>query len=326
MPRKIYINGAGLAHQNISMSSLLSSFSGTRQKEAQEKIALKELLPGAKLRRVPHAALMALEAAALALRDAGRPTVFADSCAPRAGIFTGSAHCCVEASFSFMDSIIDFGAKLSSPTAFSLSVNNVFTGMLSLYLNTQGPSYTACQFGASFAGALSAAGSSLMSGGCDLALVGAVEEKHQLLSKVYTLGNNVAVHDDIGWERPESDCALFFALSTERGENGIEIDLPIWQPDKTPAADLYFSALSSGKVCTRNSAKSCVLDCRSLYETGPAMQAWDLTLAYAALRDGLLPDPAFCHDGALPQTPQSAVCECFSNLTEMYSAISLHRS
>lgn len=332
MPRKIYVNGLGLGHPSGSLAELLSAFSGNVSAEAAPRLTFKELMPGVSLRRVPRSARLALEAASLALRDAWLPARFDDAAAPRAGVFTGSAHGSVEASFGFMDSVIDFGPKLSSPTAFSLSVNNVFTGMLSLYLNTRGPGYTSCQFGASFAGALAAATGSLLAEGCDVALVGAVEESAPLLEEVYRLGLDERMpggepSGSAGWEHPATECAAFFVLGLEKGPVGIELDIPAWAPGQESGIDLLFSIIPGGFLAERASR---VLDCRALYGNGPAMQAMDMVLACSALRHGLLPAPAWCggevSPGAQQNAPQKAVCECFSALSGTYSAISLRKA
>lgn len=337
MNGKIYLNGLGFVHPSGGLPELLAAFSGSvPEAEAAPRPTLKELLPGVNLRRVPRSARMALEASALALRDAGLPARLDEGAAPRAGVFTGSAHCCVEASFGFMDSIIDFGPKLSSPTAFSLSVNNVFTGMISLYLNTQGPGYTACQFGASFAGAFAAAVGSLLSGGCDLVLVGAVEENSPLLGEVYQRGlaaSGVNPDTFTDWELPATECAVFFVLGREKGPAGVEVCAPVWSRKAADAPDLIFSILE--RHPDSGPASAPILDCRGLYGSGPAMQALDVALAYCALRHALIPAPAWCASGVLPHTlpdsppeaaPQSALCECFSALVGSYSAISLRKA
>lgn len=347
MDKKIYLNGLGLVHPSGRLEELLAAFSGNvfngfsgafygagncpaatgEAVAAKMRPTLKDLLPGANLRRVPRSARMALEAAALAMLDAGLPARMDDALAARAGIFTGSAHCCVEASFGFMDSIIDFGAKLSSPTAFSLSVNNVFTGMLSLYMNMQGPSYTSCQFGASFAGAFAAAAASLLAGGCDVALVGAVEEDSPHLREIYNLGFSqgaagpatAAAPLDSDWERPGVECAVFFALGIEKAPHGVEVSLPVWSRAEAADADMVFSALPADGEAPSG---GCVVDCRALYGSGPAMQALDAALAFSSLRHGLLPAPVWCAAGAPAKVATiSAACECYSPLTGSYSSI-----
>ena len=133
---------------------------------------LKDLLPGLPLRRIPHLQRVALLAAARALDNAGwrNPDSVTDM-----ALVVGSAYGCPQTSMDFMDSILDNGPQLSSPTAFSHSVNNVHTGILSLYLGIRGPCMNVTQFGQSFVGAVQAANAMLTAGRTRRVLLGMVE-------------------------------------------------------------------------------------------------------------------------------------------------------
>ncbi|MDR1856542.1 MAG: beta-ketoacyl synthase chain length factor [Desulfovibrio sp.] len=131
---------------------------------------LAERFPGGKLRRVPRCVRMGLLAACRALASAGDPETRS------MGLVIGSAHCAVATSLDYMDSLLDEGPRLSSPTAFSHSVCNVATGLVGMLLDIRGPGHAVSQFGLSFAGALTAAATILRAGRADRVLAGVVEE------------------------------------------------------------------------------------------------------------------------------------------------------
>lgn len=124
------------------------------------------------LRRVPPYARYGLLAALQALEQAG----WTQAHAPQTTLALGTAYSGVCMSMDFMDSMLDQGPRLSSPTAFSHAVNNMGAGLISLLLGLRGSCQTVSQFGLSFAGAVQAAALALCSGRTDRALVGALDE------------------------------------------------------------------------------------------------------------------------------------------------------
>ncbi|MBR4741617.1 MAG: beta-ketoacyl synthase chain length factor [Desulfovibrio sp.] len=89
-------------------------------------------------------------------------------------------------SLDFLDSILDHGPQLSSPIAFSYSVNNMMAALLSIHLQTHGRCETISQFGLSFASALLLAATFLANKRMSFALVGVAEEKD---ARIQTLQN-----------------------------------------------------------------------------------------------------------------------------------------
>ena len=157
---KVFVHGAGLVHTADA-------------KEPANLARLREIFPGPALRRIPKIVRMALLAATDALDKAGwrTPEILENT-----ALVVGSAYGCQQMSLDFMDSILDNGPQLSSPTAFSHSVNNVLTGLVSLHLGMRGPCTNVTQFEHSFAGAVQAATALLASKRAGRVLLGMADE------------------------------------------------------------------------------------------------------------------------------------------------------
>lgn len=134
------------------------------------------------LRRMPDYVRLGLLAAVRALKSAGK---FPPP--PAASLCIGSHYGCQQMSFDFMDSIIADGAALSSPMAFSHSVNNVAVALMSIALKTEGPSFTFNTQDRSFESALISGHTLLANNRCELALVGLVDECDNRLDMVFPL-------------------------------------------------------------------------------------------------------------------------------------------
>ncbi len=173
---------------------------------------LQTLLPKTNLRRVPTYARMGLISAAKCMQKAGLALPNSQEKAlinpKNLALVIGTAFSSSQMNIDFMDSILENGPELSSPTAFSHAVNNMGAGLISLILNIQGGCQTVTQFDHSFAGAIQTALLLLASGKNDYVLVGAVDEidkrftftcKDQLQTNPYALTQG----------------AVFFLLSKE---------------------------------------------------------------------------------------------------------------
>ncbi len=129
------------------------------------------------LRRVYHYSKMALLGSYLALQDAGR----LDGDRSRMGIIVASGYGPSRTTLGFLDTFINDGDSLSSPTYFSNSVQNAAVANISMLLNITGPGLTVSQFEMSVPSALIAAKNWLEEGRVDSVLFGAVDEYHDVL-------------------------------------------------------------------------------------------------------------------------------------------------
>ena len=112
-----------------------------------------------RLRRMEAQSAQMLFASCQALEMAGQPVAQEKPFGLSLGIGPGS----LQNTCKFMDSILQDGDELSSPTAFAGSVHNAAGLTLSLFLNLRGPCLTSGQFNTSFGAALLTAQSFLYS-------------------------------------------------------------------------------------------------------------------------------------------------------------------
>lgn len=125
-----------------------------------------------RLRRMESIAKNALLCSCRAFEQAGT-----DIHAPKeTGLSVAVGAGSLESTCKFMESILDDGDELSSPTAFAGSVHNSTGLTLSVFLHLNGPCVTTGQFDFSFAGALLTAREFLMRGLCKETLVAVAED------------------------------------------------------------------------------------------------------------------------------------------------------
>ncbi len=137
-----------------------------------DTIRLNDFVDKRILRRVDHYSKIALLGAHLALEDAG--ILLSDR--SRMGLIVASGYGPGRTTQSFLDTFINDGDNLSSPTFFSNSVQNAAVANVSIVLKITGPGLTVSQFEMSFASALFTAKNWLDQGYVDSVLLGAVDE------------------------------------------------------------------------------------------------------------------------------------------------------
>lgn len=124
------------------------------------------------LRRIDRFIQMALLSSFLAVEDSG--VILEDR--TRIGIIFGSGYGPLQTTFSFLDSLIDFGDKCASPTLFANSVHNSLASNVSILLKLQGPCLTVTCFEQTTCAVMSTAINWLHDGSADYVLAGVGDE------------------------------------------------------------------------------------------------------------------------------------------------------
>lgn len=179
---------------------------------------LKEVFPTLNARRMSAGVRLAIEASGLALAASGQDVPLSGEVAKQTGLYIGTSFGAQLSTFHFLDSVLDNGPRLSSPTHFSHSVENVFCGFVSMQLQVLGPSCTITQFNLSFAGAMQAAISALRSGIIQQAVVGAVDESTEPFGQVCSALSIPAETS------PPVAGAVFFMLSTQGSAGSVPVE------------------------------------------------------------------------------------------------------
>ena len=142
---------------------------------------LKTVVPKRSLRRIDHFSQLALTGAYLAVNDAGLDSLDKHS----TGLIVCSGYGSAKTTFSFLDSIIDYGDACASPTLFSNSVHNAAAGHISILLGLEGPCSTVSQFEMSVPSGLLSAIQWLKEERVKQVLFGAVDETCDVLKYCY---------------------------------------------------------------------------------------------------------------------------------------------
>ncbi len=133
---------------------------------------LERFLPRNALRRMDRLSQMSLLASFLAIEDGG--LVLEDRA--RIGIVFGSGYGPMQTTFGFLDSLIDHGDKLASPTLFANSVHNALAAQATIALKINGPCLTVTSFEQTAHSVLATAMGWLHGGQVDYVLAGMGDE------------------------------------------------------------------------------------------------------------------------------------------------------
>ena len=252
------VAGTGLVHSLGGKDALAAVQQGeTPVFSSPDVSSLAALLPGVSLRRIPRYARMALLAAVQALDEAGwrQKEVLHNT-----ALVFGTAYSSSQMSMDFMDSILDNGPHLSSPTAFSHAVNNMGAGLLSLLLGIEGPCFTISQFELSFAGAVSSAAALLGAGRAERVLLCAVDETDSRFSR--------CCPEYLSSRHPQTEGAVALCLGRQAaGAPSLRVQ---WGQQPEADGPVFASGAASGPGWVNH---------EHLYGHGPLAQALDVMLA-----------------------------------------------
>ncbi len=131
---------------------------------------LSQFVKPRKLRRLDNFTRLALLGTLLAVEDSERDIVGSDT-----GLIVASAHGATATTFAFLDSVIDDGDALASPTLFSNSVHNAAASHIAEHFAITGPTLSLTQGADSLTMALLTAGQWLASGSIDTVLCGIID-------------------------------------------------------------------------------------------------------------------------------------------------------
>ena len=131
---------------------------------------LAQFIKPRKLRRLDNFSRLALLGAVLAVDDSNM-----DLIGSQTGLIVASAHGATATTFAFLDSVIDDGDALASPTLFSNSVHNAAASHIAEHFTITGPTLSLTQGADSLTMALITAGQWLAGGRVETVLCGVVD-------------------------------------------------------------------------------------------------------------------------------------------------------
>lgn len=267
---------------------------------------LEDYIPKKAVRRIDHFSRLALLGAHLALEDAG--ALGEDR--RGLGLVIASGYGAARTTFAFLDSFIDGGDQLSSPTQFANSVHNAAAAHIAIALGIQGPSLTVSQFELSVASALLAAMQWLEEGRVETLLFGAVDEYCDVLGycrrrffgdagggdlQPLALGRTTAV---------AGEGAAFFLLARDHSLSApygritaVRCAAAPKTASQIPGDAVVFLGANGHPACGPAYARCLPAGRRvaayaPLYGSLPTGQAFDLAIAALSRRDGrLFPSP-----------------------------------
>jgi 3-oxoacyl-[acyl-carrier-protein] synthase II len=252
---------------------------------------LAEHLKARALRRVDHFTRMGLLAAFKAVENAGwSPENLQD-----AGIVLATGYGPSKLTFEFLDSIIDHGAPLSSPLAFSHSVHNIPAATIALQMHVNGPCFTVTQFETSVGAAFLTARSWLKEGRVKRILLGAVDERTDLLQ--HTTDRMVAesAQRTHGMRRsyPLGEGAAFFCLHGDpsRAKLGFVDNITVSRGEPADIANgpIFVSGGAGPARSKAMATRDDIFHFTPVYGNLPIAMAFDMAIALLAHHGGLLP-------------------------------------
>lgn len=298
------LSGAGATYQRITLPA--EGRSGEAVVSLCDTTRLEEFLPRKALRRIDHFSRLALLGAHLALADSG----VAGGDRGDLGIVVASGYGVTRTNFAFLDSFLDDGDPLSSPTLFANSVHNTAAANISIALGLTGPNLTVSQFEMSVFSALLSAARWLEEERVSQVLFGAVDQYCDVLG--------YCRQRFFGPEGSEPIRPLALERQTAAAGEGAGFFLLSLDPERTapyggitmvrtaaardgltglPADAVYFLGANGNAACGSRYARflpagRTVAAYAPLFGSLPVGPAFDLAIAALSLREGrLFPSP-----------------------------------
>lgn len=253
------------------------------------------------LRRIDHFSRLALLGAHLALEDAGLPELNRT----RLGLIVATGYGATATTFAFLDTVLDGGDALASPTHFSSSVHNAAAAHTAILLGITGPNLTVSQFEMSVPSALLAAQGWLAEGRVDAVLFGGVDEACAVLrycwERFFTEPSDLIRPFEFDRQSAvPGEGAAFFLLTAESGKARYGRITEVYQgnagarPPLLDAAPLYLLGADGHRECGANYTRylpdeACCTAYAPIYGSLPVGPAFDLAVATLACRDDRLP-------------------------------------
>ena len=245
-----------------------------------------EYLTARARRRMESFTQMGVLACKLALKDAGID-IRADKIT---GMVFGSAYGCMNASFSFQDSMIEYGDFCPSPTHFVNSVHNTPASQISITLNLQGPCATVSCFEMTTALVMQTAWDFLAMDMADVVVAAIGEENGEI--RQYATASFSKDKSDDPIELSEAFVCFILEKDQQKSHYGSICDIVFsndQQKDRGVMKALSAVITSDKSVKTNKETQPPVFNYASKYGCMPSGDALLLATAALSLREGTLP-------------------------------------
>jgi hypothetical protein len=174
---------------------------------------LLDYVPRPALRRLGHYERLGLLSALRCLEKAAADGQGPVGAPQGMGLVIATCYGPVDSTFAFLDSALDSGQGLASPTAFTTSVYNILSTAITIHAQVSGPALSISQRAGSLSAAVLQAGLWLKSGRADYVLLGAVDQYSACLDFLINELNDPGI-------MPTQEVALFMLLADAARESG----------------------------------------------------------------------------------------------------------
>jgi len=243
-------------------------------------------LPARARRRMEPFTQMGVLSCCLALEDAG-----IDSWEnKRIGIVFGSAYGNSSATFTFQDSIIDYGDGCPSPTHFVNSVHNALASHVSIALKIKGPCTSVTCFEMTTALVMHTARDFLAMDMADLVIAGIGEENSQI--RKYATASLTAGNIDSLVEPAEAFTCFILEKEEKKMSYGYLCDIRFGRGIRKNEGllDKLSAVITSGRsIESKNACRPPLYDYSSKYGYMPSGDSLALAAAALSIKHGVLP-------------------------------------